>query len=55
MFVLMTTNYTLNPTNYYISDDHEYSRWKSIMIYFPIFQIVIGVIYFVYKIIRSGS
>ena len=50
VFVLMTTNYTLNPGSYYLWGIDEKNKLKSILLYFPLAQLLVGIIYFVIKI-----
>ena len=35
-FVLMTTNYTLNPSNYYMWGTTDANKASSLLLYFPI-------------------
>ena len=53
LFVLMTTNYTLNPNNYYMSFTGDEDKISSFLLYFPLVQIMIGSIYFGLKIYTS--
>jgi hypothetical protein len=51
VFVLMTTNYTMNPARYYFqSNNNSEPNW---LIYFPIFQVVLGGVYAGLKIYTS--
>eukprot|EP00347_Sterkiella_histriomuscorum_P011853 403370857 len=54
LFVLMTTNYTVNPQLYYLGDGAT-DKNSSFMIYFPLFQIVIGILYTVEKVMSSSD
>lgn len=52
-FVLMTTNYTLNPNNYYLWSSSGEDKSSSFLLYFPLFQLIIGVLCFVCKVVDS--
>eukprot|EP00347_Sterkiella_histriomuscorum_P021060 403335416 len=54
LFVLMTTNYTVNPQLYYLGDGAT-DKNSSFMIYFPLAQIVIGILYTVEKVMSSSD
>lgn len=50
VFVLMTTNYTMNPAGYYFQSNSNRANW---LVYFPIFQVVLGGVYGGLKIYTS--
>ena len=57
VFVLMTTNYTLNPSYYFLggasSSAYEHSAGSTLLAYFPVVQIVLIIVYSSLKVFTS--
>ena len=55
IFVLMTTNYTINPEFYFLGGGGSSSNGgvSSLLIYFPVLKIVLGIVYSVLKVWAS--